>query len=63
MVIAMDERRYTVGQAAALAGTTVRALHHYDWIGLLVPAGRTAAGYRVYGPADLVQVSRARDAR
>ena len=56
MVAAMNERRYTVGQAAALAGTTVRALHHYDRIGLLVPAGRTSAGYRVYGSADLARL-------
>jgi len=31
----------------------VRTLHHYDRIGLLSPSGRTAAGYRQYGPADL----------
>ena len=42
-----------VGDVAALAGVTVRTLHHYDRIGLLSPSGRTAAGYRQYGPADL----------
>ena len=42
-----------VGEVAALAGVTVRALHHYDRIGLLSPSGRTAAGYRQYAPADL----------
>src|SRR3712207_3595594 len=42
-----------VGEVAALAGVTVRALHHYDRIGLLSPSGRTAAGYRRYSPADL----------
>lgn len=42
-----------VGEVAALAGVTVRALHHYDRIGLLSPSGRTAAGYRQYSPADL----------
>ena len=35
-----------VGEVAALAGVTVRALHHYDRIGLLSPSGRTAGGYR-----------------
>ncbi|MEU6020544.1 MerR family transcriptional regulator [Micromonospora sp. NPDC047134] len=44
---------YTVGQVAKLAGVTVRALHHYDQIGLLSPSGRTAAGYRRYSEADL----------
>ncbi|MER7889249.1 MerR family transcriptional regulator [Micromonospora sp. NPDC094482] len=44
---------YTVGQVAKVAGVTVRALHHYDEIGLLSPSGRTAAGYRRYDDADL----------
>ena len=42
-----------VGEVAALAGVTVRTLHHYDRIGLLSPSGRTASGYRQYSPADL----------
>jgi DNA-binding transcriptional MerR regulator len=42
-----------VGEVAALAGVTVRTLHHYDRLGLLSPSGRTAAGYRQYAPADL----------
>jgi DNA-binding transcriptional MerR regulator len=42
-----------VGEVAALAGVTVRTLHHYDRIGLLSPSGRTAAGYRQYAAADL----------
>jgi DNA-binding transcriptional MerR regulator len=44
---------WTVGPAARLVGTTVRALHHYDQIGLVTPGGRTAAGYRVYTESDL----------
>lgn len=35
-----------------MAGVTVRALHHYDRIGLLKPK-RTSAGYRVYSTQDL----------
>ena len=42
-----------VGEVAALAGVTVRTLHHYDRIGLLSPSGRTSSGYRQYSPADL----------
>jgi MerR family transcriptional regulator, thiopeptide resistance regulator len=44
---------YTVSQVAKLARLSVRALHHYDEIGLLVPSARTDAGYRLYGEADL----------
>jgi len=43
----------TVGEVAAMAGVTVRALHHYDRIGLLSPSGRSSAGYRLYAPDDL----------
>jgi DNA-binding transcriptional MerR regulator len=38
---------------AKLAGVTVRTLHHYDRLGLLRPAGRSAAGYRIYTDRDL----------
>ncbi|MGH3158144.1 MAG: MerR family transcriptional regulator [Streptosporangiaceae bacterium] len=44
---------YTVGAVATLAGVSVRTLHHYDQICLLSPAGRSAAGYRIYSLADL----------
>jgi DNA-binding transcriptional MerR regulator len=47
---------YTVRQLAKLAGVTVRTLHHYDQIGLLRPGARTAAGYRLYGEADLLRL-------
>ena len=44
---------YSVGQLAALAGVTIRTLHHYDEVGLLSPSGRSAAGYRIYEESDL----------
>jgi len=44
---------YTVGKVARLAGVTVRALHHYDEIGLLSPSDRSGAGYRRYDDSDL----------
>jgi MerR family transcriptional regulator, thiopeptide resistance regulator len=44
---------YSVGDVARLAGVSVRLLHHYHDIGLLVPRGRTPAGYRRYGWAEL----------
>lgn len=37
-----------VGHLARLAGVTVRTLHHYDDIGLLVATDRTDSGYRTY---------------
>lgn len=46
----------TVGEVAALTGVTVRTLHHYDAIGLVRPAARSAAGYRLYGPDDVARL-------
>ncbi len=45
---------FTVGDLAKLTGLTVRALHHYDEIGLCRPSGRSAAGYRLYADADVL---------
>ena len=46
----------TVGQVAEQYGVTVRTLHHYDEIGLLVPGARTSAGYRLYSPTDIARL-------
>ena len=46
----------TVGQVAQKFGVTVRTLHHYDEIGLLVPSERTPAGYRLYTTRDLTRL-------
>lgn len=43
----------SVGEVAELTGVTIRTLHHYDAIGLLTPADRSHAGYRLYDDADL----------
>ncbi len=43
----------TVGEVAELAGVSVRTLHHYDELGLVVPSARSDAGYRLYDHADL----------
>ena len=43
----------TVHEVSQLTGVSVRALHHYDAIGLLKPAAVTEAGYRLYDDACL----------
>ncbi len=43
----------SVSQLARRTGVTVRTLHHYEACGLLQPAVRSAAGYRLYGEAEL----------
>ena len=44
---------YTVHKVSKLAHTTVKTLHHYHKIGLLIPKQTTESGYRVYGKKDL----------
>ena len=51
----MDAQTYTVKQVADLSGTSVRALHHYEALGLLAPA-RQPNGYRAYTSADLARL-------
>ena len=54
----MDEPRYRIGELAAATGVTVRALRHYDALGLVAPDERTAAGHRLYGPAAVERLFR-----
>jgi MerR family transcriptional regulator, thiopeptide resistance regulator len=49
-------RTYRVADVARLSGVSIRALHHYDAIGLLIPTGRTEAGYRLYTDADVLRL-------
>ena len=44
----MNTTALTVGEVARLANVTIRTLHHYDEIGLVVPE-RSDSGYRIYG--------------
>ena len=52
------KQRHTchIKDAARIAGVSVRTLHHYDEIGLLVPKLRSAAGYRLYDRDDLLRL-------
>ncbi len=46
----------TVKQVAKISGVSVRALHHYDEIGLLKPASIGRNGYRYYGRDELLRL-------
>lgn len=46
----------TVKQVAKVSGVSIRALHHYDEIGLLKPASIGRNGYRYYGREELLRL-------
>ncbi|MGZ4192879.1 MAG: MerR family transcriptional regulator [Solirubrobacteraceae bacterium] len=47
-----------IGRLASAVGLTVRTLHHYDAIGLLMPAERSFSGRRLYSPQDVRRLYR-----
>lgn len=47
---------HIVSQIARRTGITVRTLHHYEAKGLLLPAARSDAGYRLYGQRELLRL-------
>ena len=51
----MGEKTYTVKQVSEMSGASIRALHHYEELGLLVPQ-RRPNGYRAYGHDDIARL-------
>lgn len=52
-----------IGEAAALAGVTPRAIRHYHKVGLLAEPRRSDSGYRLYGAEELLRLARIRRLR
>ncbi|MET0988712.1 MAG: Cu(I)-responsive transcriptional regulator [Steroidobacteraceae bacterium] len=55
---------YSIGSAAQITGVTAKMIRHYESLGLIPKANRTAGDYRVYSSADLHAlrfIRRARD--
>ncbi|MEU7003362.1 MerR family transcriptional regulator [Nonomuraea sp. NPDC046570] len=49
-----------IGELAALAGVSTRAVRHYHHLGLLPEPARLTNGYRIYGLRDAVELARIR---
>jgi DNA-binding transcriptional MerR regulator len=54
---------WKVGELAKRTGVSVRALHHYDEIGLLSPSHRSGSGYRLYTEVDVARLQQIRSLR
>ena len=46
-----------IGELAERAGVTTRAIRHYERIGVLPAASRSASGYRLYGEDALTRLA------
>jgi len=47
---------YMINEISKLTGVSIRMLHHYDKIGLLVPSKRNNSNYRVYSEEDVARL-------
>lgn len=56
VIVKNTDVKYSVKKLSKLAGISIRALHHYDHIGLLKPAERAESGYRYYRRAELFRL-------
>ncbi len=59
----MIGNKYRIGQLAAMVGVAASALRYYEEAGLIQPAERTEAGYRLFGPDAVGRLRFIRQAR
>ncbi|MPS27299.1 Cu(I)-responsive transcriptional regulator [Pigmentiphaga sp.] len=52
-----------IGQASDVSGVSAKMIRHYEAIGLIPPAHRTDAGYRLYGESEVHTLQFIRNAR
>jgi MerR family transcriptional regulator, thiopeptide resistance regulator len=56
--VVRQQKNYTISKLGLLFGLSRSTLLYYDRIGLLIPSGRTQAGYRCYSETDCLRLER-----
>ena len=59
----VNEGPFNIGEAAARSGVSAKMIRHYETLSLLPKVGRTASGYRQYGPREVHTLRFVRRAR
>jgi MerR family copper efflux transcriptional regulator len=59
----MSDTLLNIGDAAAASGVSAKMIRHYESIGLIPKAKRTASGYRSYSASDVHTLRFVRQAR
>jgi DNA-binding transcriptional MerR regulator len=57
-VTAPTQDLHQIGAVADRVGLSLRTIRHYDEVGLVVPSGRSAGGFRLYTDADVDLLAR-----
>lgn len=63
LAIAKAQGLYSIGRAAEISGVTPKMIRHYESLGLIPKAARTAGDYRVYTAAEVHTLRFVRRAR
>lgn len=55
--------QFAIGELATRTGLSVKLIRHWSDLGIAPPAGRSASGYRRYGPEAVARLELARTLR
>ena len=53
-----EERLYTTGEFAKMAGVTIRTIRYYDTKGILKPSHHNSSGHRLYSNEDFIKLKK-----
>ena len=48
-----DQRMHQIGEVADAVGLSLRTIRHYEEVGVVVPSGRSAGGFRLYTDTEV----------